>query len=61
MKIDKGISKSKPLKENIFTIIICFLTKTPLFLCGKPGSGKSLSLKIVLDNFHGEGSHNAFM
>ena len=47
MDLKKDIIKNNALKENIFTMIICFLTKTPLFLCGKPGSSKSLSLNIV--------------
>ena len=56
MVIDSTIVKNLPLKENVFTMIICFLTKTPLFLCGKPGSSKSLSLNLVLDNFQGKSS-----
>ena len=34
-------------------MIVCFMTKTPLFLCGKPGSSKSLSLSLVMSNFRG--------
>ena len=42
-------------------MIICFVTQTPLFLCGKPGSSKSLSLSLVLKNFNGKSSKSKLL
>ena len=36
------------------------MTKLPLFIVGKPGSSKSLSIKILSENLNGENSFNEF-
>jgi hypothetical protein len=40
-----------PLKENLFCIFICVMTRIPLIIVGSPGSSKSLACKIICDNF----------
>ena len=52
--IPENIAINKALKENTFLIITCFMTKVPLFICGKPGSSKTLSLNLVLSSMNRE-------
>jgi hypothetical protein len=40
--IPKGIALNKPLRENIFALFACYSTLTPLLICGKPGTSKTL-------------------
>ena len=52
----KGYAKNKGLCENIFSEFICILIREPLIICGKPGSSKSLSVRLVLNAMKGEKS-----
>ena len=54
--IEKGITLNRVLLENIFATFVCILTKIPIFLCGKPGCSKSLSVNIVINSLIGERS-----
>ena len=58
--LDKGIAKNNLLKENIFLIFISVLTKIPLIIVGKPGSGKSLSAQLIYKSMRGIYSKNKF-
>lgn len=44
------------LKENIFTMLVCLLTRIPLIICGKPGSSKTQAFKILKDTLKGVSS-----
>ena len=46
-----GIAKTTALKENLFTIITCCQTKTPLIILGEPGTSKTLSFNLVSNKF----------
>ena len=46
---DKGIGKNKLLKENVFLLFLSVCTKIPLIIVGKPGTGKSLSSKLIIN------------
>ena len=59
-KLENGIAKNQYLKKNLFITFICIMTKLPLFIVGKPGSSKSLSIKILSENLNGENSFNEF-
>ena len=48
-----GVAKTKALKQNLFATIACTCTKTPLILVGKPGTSKTLSFNIAVDNLKG--------
>ena len=50
------IARTQALKENIYAIIICSMTRTPLIIVGPPGSSKTLSYKIVIENLQGQAS-----
>ena len=47
MDIDKDIGLSQTLMENIFVMITCILNKIPLIITGKPGSSKTLAMKLI--------------
>lgn len=47
------IAQTKALKQNLFATIACTCTKTPLILVGKPGTSKTLSFNIAVDNLKG--------
>ena len=57
MKI--GIAKNKALLENLFTLFVCVNSKVPLFIVGKPGCSKSLSVQLLFNAMKGEASNNS--
>ena len=48
-----GIAKTQALKENLFATIVCTATHTPLIIVGPPGSSKTLSFNLAIDNVKG--------
>ena len=46
-----GIAPTDALKENIYAIIVCTMTRVPLIIVGPPGSSKTFSFKIATSNF----------
>ena len=46
-RIPEDIAVNEPLRENLLTLFICIYSKTPLFICGKPGSSKTISVNII--------------
>lgn len=60
IEIDKGIGKNKLLRENIFLLFVCLITRIPLIIIGKPGSGKSLSVQLMLKSMRGKFSKSDF-
>ena len=59
-RFPKGIALTRALRENIFTIVACVISKVPLGIIGTPGSSKTLSVYIVRDNLRGNQSHTEF-
>jgi hypothetical protein len=57
---DKNISMNEALRENVFLMTVCILNRIPVFVVGKPGSSKSLAIKIVTENLNGLHSANEF-
>ena len=54
----KGIAKNRALLENLFTIFACVNAKIPLFIVGKPGCSKSLSVQLLFGAMKGDASDN---
>ena len=47
----EGTAMNGALLENVFVLMICILNRIPVFLVGKPGSSKSLSMKLIYRYF----------
>ncbi|CAC5397569.1 RNF213 [Mytilus coruscus] len=56
MTLPSGIAKNTALQENVFVVLICILNKIPIFLVGKPGCSKSLSIQLIRSNLRSESS-----
>ena len=53
IELPPGIAKTQALKENLFATIVCTVTHTPLVIVGAPGSSKTLSFNLAIDNLKG--------
>jgi hypothetical protein len=60
MELPPAIAINKALLENVFTLMVCVINKIPLFICGKPGCSKSLSVQLLVSNLRGQDSHDNF-
>ncbi|CAC5402561.1 RNF213 [Mytilus coruscus] len=56
--LPEGTALNVALKENVFMLLICILSKIPIFLVGKPGCSKSLSIQLIRSNLRGKDSAN---
>ena len=56
--LEKGISKNRALLENIFALFVAISNKVPIFIVGKPGSSKSLSVQLINRAMKGDLSSN---
>ena len=54
VELDKGIGKNQLLKENLFLLFLALVTKIPLIIVGKPGTGKSLSAQLIYNSMRGK-------
>jgi len=54
MEIPGGIAANLALRENVFVMFVCILNRIPCFCIGRPGSSKSLSLRILNASVRGE-------
>ena len=54
MVIPQRVARTEALKENLYAIVICAMTHSPLIIIGPPGSSKTLSFKITVDNLQGQ-------
>ena len=60
VKLERGTAKNQALLENIFSLFVCILNKIPLFIVGKPGTIKSMSVQIIYNSMKGQNSSNPF-
>ena len=60
MNIPEGIAKNKALSENIFALFCAINTRTPIFIVGKPGCSKSLSIQLIVKSMKGSSFKNEF-
>jgi len=56
VELPPGIAKTTALMENVFAIVACAVTHTPLLIVGPPGSSKTLSFNIASANLKGKES-----
>ena len=54
IELDKGIGENQLLKENLFLLFLAVVTKIPLIIVGKPGTGKSLSAQLINSSMRGK-------
>ena len=60
IKLDKGIAKNRALLENIFSLFIAINNMVPIFIVGKPGCSKSLSVQLIIKSMQGTASEKYF-
>ncbi|XP_048248430.1 uncharacterized protein LOC124132728 [Haliotis rufescens] len=60
MELPDGIAKNTALQENVFVIMISILNRIPIFVVGKPGCSKSLSLQLIKSNLRGHDSTDPY-
>ena len=58
IEMKEGIAKNRALLENLFALFVCVNSKVPLFIVGKPGCSKSLSVQLLFKAMKGEISKN---
>ena len=46
------------LLENVFSVVVCILTKMPIFVVGKPGNSKSLAIQLINSSLRGPDSQD---
>jgi hypothetical protein len=60
MKIEAGTARNEALRENVFVLLVSILNRIPVFLVGKPGCSKSLSMQLIEASIRGQDSKDAF-
>ena len=58
MELPPGTAKNAALRENIFVMLVCILNRIPIFVVGKPGCSKSLSVQLIRSNLRGRYSRD---
>jgi hypothetical protein len=60
MVVEPGIARNKALRENLFVVIVSIVNKIPVFVVGRPGTSKSLTLRLIANNLRGAQSQMPF-
>jgi hypothetical protein len=60
LEVEAGVSMNQALTENLFVTIVCVLNKIPIFIVGKPGTSKTLCMKVIASNLQGRQSARKF-
>ncbi|PKY59724.1 hypothetical protein RhiirA4_482717, partial [Rhizophagus irregularis] len=60
MQCPPNTAYNEALLENVLVMIVCILTKIPLFLIGAPGSSKSLAVRLISSNLRGPDSSDKY-
>jgi len=56
--LESGIAKNRALLDNLFSLFIAINNKVPIFIVGKPGCSKSLSVQLINKAMKGSSSNN---
>jgi hypothetical protein len=60
MQCPPNIAHNEALLENVLVMIVCILTRIPLFLIGAPGSSKSLAIRLISSSLRGFDSNDKY-
>ncbi|CAG8632902.1 13269_t:CDS:10, partial [Gigaspora margarita] len=60
MQLPEGTALNEALLENILVMIVCVLTRIPVFIIGATGSSKSLAVRIISMNLRGADSRDPY-
>ena len=60
MQLPSGTAKNEALRENVFVILVSILNKIPVFVVGKPGCSKSLSMQLIRSTLRGPDSQDKY-
>ena len=58
VNLERGTAKNEALLENLFSLFVCISNQIPLFIVGKPGTSKSMSVQIMYNSMKGKNSSN---
>ncbi|XP_028396105.1 uncharacterized protein LOC114520095 [Dendronephthya gigantea] len=58
MELPPGTARNAALRENVFVMLVCILNHIPIFVVGKPGCSKSLSIQLIRSNLRGRDSRD---
>ena len=58
IELESGIAKNRALLDNLFSLFIAINNKVPIFIVGKPGCSKSLSVQLINKSMKGNSSNN---
>ena len=57
MELEKGIAQNRALLDNTFSLFVAINNKIPIFIVGKPGCSKSLSVQLINKSMKGSSSN----
>eukprot|EP00755_Sulcionema_specki_P009898 Sspe_Gene.44944::Locus_22125_Transcript_2_2_Confidence_0.500_Length_15952::g.44944::m.44944 len=60
LAVEEGIAMNQSLMENLYVTMICVFNRIPVFVVGKPGSSKTLTLQVLASNLRGAQSDSEF-
>ena len=61
MELPEGTAINAALRENVFVMLVCILNHIPVFVVGKPGCSKSLSMQVIRSNLRGKDAKDPFL
>ena len=60
IELDDGIAENRPLRDNIFLLFVAINLFIPIFIVGKPGCSKTLSVNLIDKSMSGKFSKKLF-
>ncbi|CAG8500146.1 9201_t:CDS:10 [Diversispora eburnea] len=60
MQLPPNTAKNEALLENVLIMIVCILTKIPVFIVGRPGTSKSMAIRLISNNLRGSDSNDKY-
>ncbi|GBC04618.1 hypothetical protein RclHR1_05780009 [Rhizophagus clarus] len=60
MQCPPHVAKNEVLLENVLSMIVCSLTRIPVFIIGESGTSKSLAVRLIISNLRGSDSNDEY-